>query len=362
VKASGLISHDSSENAILMDTAKFEHCLRLAKLFAGSRLVPEHYRGNLEDCFIAIYQATRMRTDVMFYMQNTYIVRGKLAMEGKMAVALINNRGPFVGPLRFEYEGEGDDRRCRAWAVDRETGDTIYGTWVTWDMVVAEGWNEPKRGQASKWMTMPEQMFAYRSGVFFGRAYCPDILMGMLTKEEADDLVASGQLSEEAESRRKADDLSARILAAEKSIQDAPRQLSAAQAPEATGGGRATEQREPVPNKPTATTGEQPKAAAEPQPDVAGVISKMQAETEQCSECQTREEALRCTQAVRAKYQEATEPWPAPAKEQFAQAYMQSVDVVNKAFKEQEQPAEPVQDKPEGDPPAPAIGSPKLFP
>jgi hypothetical protein len=343
-----------------------------------------------------------MRTDVMGYMQNTYVVGGKLAMEGKLAIALINRRGPFAGPLQWEEGGEGQEKYAVAYATHEETGEVLRSIPITMKMADAEKWTKN-----NKWTSMPDQMLRYRSAAFFGRAYCPDILMGMLTKDEADDLVASGQLSEVAESRRKADDLSARILAAEKSIQDAPRQLSAAQAPEVNVQERAAEvaesrrkaddlsarilaaeksiqdaprqlsaaqapevnvqeraaeQREPVPNKPAATAGEQPKAATEPQPDVAGVISKMQAETEQCSECQTREEATRCAQAVRAKYQGVTEPWPAAAKEQFAQAYMQSVDVVNKAFKEQEQPAEPVQDKPEGDPPAPAIGSPKLFP
>jgi hypothetical protein len=53
-------------------------------------------------------------------------------------------------------------------------------------MAKAEGWIDK---DGSKWKTMPELMLRYRSATFFGRLYAPELLMGMRTTEEADDIV-----------------------------------------------------------------------------------------------------------------------------------------------------------------------------
>ena len=35
---------------------------------------------------------------------------------------------------------------------------------------------------------MPEQMFKYRAAAFFARAYCPEVLCGMMTYDEVQDM------------------------------------------------------------------------------------------------------------------------------------------------------------------------------
>ncbi|WP_456798086.1 hypothetical protein [Bradyrhizobium sp. USDA 4473] len=40
-------------------------------------------------------------------------------------------------------------------------------------MVKAEGWDKNP-----KWKDMEQQMFQYRAAAFFGRANCPQLLMG----------------------------------------------------------------------------------------------------------------------------------------------------------------------------------------
>jgi hypothetical protein len=53
-------------------------------------------------------------------------------------------------------------------------------------MAKAEGWVD-KNG--SKWKTMPEQMFRYRAASFLIRTTAPEIGMGLLTADEAEDSV-----------------------------------------------------------------------------------------------------------------------------------------------------------------------------
>jgi hypothetical protein len=52
-------------------------------------------------------------------------------------------------------------------------------------MAEAEGWTK-KAG--SKWLTMPDQMFAYRSAAWLIRRVCPEVVMGMMTAEECAEL------------------------------------------------------------------------------------------------------------------------------------------------------------------------------
>jgi hypothetical protein len=53
-------------------------------------------------------------------------------------------------------------------------------------MAKAEGWFG-KNG--SKWKTMPDLMLRYRAATFFGRLYCPELLMGMKVQEEVIDVL-----------------------------------------------------------------------------------------------------------------------------------------------------------------------------
>jgi hypothetical protein len=52
-------------------------------------------------------------------------------------------------------------------------------------MAESEGWTK-KNG--SKWRTMPNQMLRYRAAAFWQRVYCPEISMGLMTAEEAEDI------------------------------------------------------------------------------------------------------------------------------------------------------------------------------
>lgn len=170
------------------DTQGFELLQRVAKAFASSSLVPAAYVNNVANCMIALNLARRLKADELMVMQNLYIVHGNPGWSAKFLVACINSCGRFSA-LRYEWRGKDEragDFGCRAWAVERETGERLNGAWVDWKMVKAEGWDSKK---GSKWVTMPEQMFMYRAAAFWQRAYAPEISMGLSTAEELADVV-----------------------------------------------------------------------------------------------------------------------------------------------------------------------------
>jgi len=179
-----LVSVDDSSFSALMDTARFDHLWRVANLFSKSDLVPQHYKGRPENCMITCQMAMRLNLEPLMLMQNTYIVHGRPGMEGKLVIALVNTRGPFTGPIEWKFDNEENPKNCTAFATHKVTGNICKAT-ITWKMVEAEGWSKK---EGSKWLTIPAQMFRYRSAVFLARAYCPEVTFGFPTVDELRDI------------------------------------------------------------------------------------------------------------------------------------------------------------------------------
>ena len=180
------------------DIRTFEDGQRMCKLLAASDLVPQQFRGNVANTLIALEMANRTNSSPFQVMQNIYIVHGKPAWSATFIIAAINACGKY-SPLRFQMEGEGDKLTCRAWAIEKETGERLEGPPVSIEMAKKEGW-ATKNG--SKWATMPELMLRYRAATVFGRLYAPDILMGMRTSDELYDIEANNEMRRSAPVRR----------------------------------------------------------------------------------------------------------------------------------------------------------------
>ncbi|MBV8273555.1 MAG: hypothetical protein JO067_14910 [Cupriavidus sp.] len=207
----------------------FELMQRAANLLASSTLVPAAYRkviekldkyGNVKEsrenpnalanAVVALNMAQRMGADPLMVMQNLYIVEGRPSWSSQWIIAAINGSGRF-SPLRFDIKVLGQknvertetvweggnrttvtkkvdilDKVCIAWAIEKETGERLESPAVSIEMAVKEGWYT-KNG--SKWQTMDEVMLRYRTASFFGKLYAPELLMGLQTVEEAQDII-----------------------------------------------------------------------------------------------------------------------------------------------------------------------------
>jgi hypothetical protein len=169
------------------DMQSFELSQRVGKMFASSDLVPQRFRNNMPNCAIAINMAARIGADPMMVMQNLYVVHGTPGWSSQFLIATFNHN-PQFSALRYEFKGkEGtDDWACRAWAVEKETNEKLYGSWVSIGLAKKEGWYQ-KNG--SKWQTIPEQMLRYRAASWFIRVYAPEVAMGLSTQEEIADTI-----------------------------------------------------------------------------------------------------------------------------------------------------------------------------
>lgn len=186
---------------VFFNPAMMDQLWRAAKVFSMSDLVPTAYKNKPENCFIAIELADRMGIAPFAVLQNLVIIQGKPSMEAKLIIALVNDSGVFTDPLDFEVIGDDPypapgtkpelhGYKVRAFATMKKSGKLCQGPWVTYRMVVGEGWLD-KGG--SKWKTMPDLMFRYRAASFFAKLYCPNITMGMQTREEMEDVITIEQ-------------------------------------------------------------------------------------------------------------------------------------------------------------------------
>ena len=190
----GSTAIEKQEKATLAMTSRgltpstLDEAWRYATALSRTSFVPEAYRGKPDDCLIAIDTAMRLNVAPLMLLQNSYIVHGRPGMEAKLVIALVNNSGGFTDPLDYEIDKKDPAEksyRVRAFATRTSTGKILYGPWITWDIVKAEGW-ESKAG--SKWKTIPALMFAYRAATWFARMHCPEVLMGMQTVDELEDV------------------------------------------------------------------------------------------------------------------------------------------------------------------------------
>lgn len=192
----------AQENALTVfgGSESFALAQRMANLLANSTLVPEPYQRfvlnkdskeweenptAIGNCVIALEIASRLRLSPLMVMQNLDVVKGRPGFRGSFVAALVNN-SPLFDRLKYEWKGQPGDtkgRACRAYATDASTGEVLYGTWITWEMVTGEGWDKN-----SKWKTITDQMFMYRSATFWVRVFAPDLLLGMPSYEELDDI------------------------------------------------------------------------------------------------------------------------------------------------------------------------------
>ena len=168
------------------DTKLMNLSWRTAKMLSGSGLVPENYRNSPENCLVAIDLSNRLGLSPIMVMQNLYVVKGKPSWSGSFCAAAVNGSGRFT-PLEFIFVGEPGtpSHGCYARARRLNTGAVCISDTVTMQMAQREGWlNKP----GSKWQTMPVQMMQYRAAAFFARVHCPDILLGIPTYEEVQDV------------------------------------------------------------------------------------------------------------------------------------------------------------------------------
>lgn len=175
-------AQSSGMMSIFADPHTFQGAMNMACALADSTIIPKDYQKNPSNCLIAIEMSSRLNTSPMMIMQNLDVIQGRPAWRSQWIIAMINNSRKYRNVLQYEmgHDPEDGGLSCYAWAIDQQ-GNRVEGPKITMKMAEAEGWIG-KNG--SKWKTMPDVMIRYRAASFFGRLNCPDMIMGIYSREE----------------------------------------------------------------------------------------------------------------------------------------------------------------------------------
>lgn len=203
-------------DVLLMDTAKFEQMQRIAQAMAESSIIPDHLvaqpwwdpkgkmsgqermdtrnklgpeefaRGMAEakkrtvaNCFLVVEQSFRWGMSPFAVAPETYVVGGKLAYQGKLVLAVVNELAGLDGRLAFDWSGEGPGRtitirgRFRGEAVERVDS-------IIWSKVKTDN---------KMWQADPDQKLLYTGVIHWARRWCPEVVLGVKTVEDAERMI-----------------------------------------------------------------------------------------------------------------------------------------------------------------------------
>jgi hypothetical protein len=179
-----LIVHDPVG---ILDSSRFEHMMRIAKVMACSSLIPDSLTikdkrplepdAVLGNCFLVVNQASRWNADPFAVAQCVSIVKGKICYEGKLISAIIAAK---LG-VRLSYEW--NDKPGDAFGI--VVSGTIPGETDSRSIAGTVGqW----RTDNEQWKKNPRNMLAYRGSREWGRLYASDIMLGVYSPDELEDL------------------------------------------------------------------------------------------------------------------------------------------------------------------------------
>lgn len=171
-------------SSMLTAFESFPQMMQVSEALAQSSIVPQRFQNDPGSVMIALDMAARSNLNPLMVMQNLYTVYGTPSFSGKFALTLLRRSGLF-SRLGFEYREEGNwEAGVRLVAVSLDGETTEYGPWIDKPLALAMGWFSKKD---SMWCKMGDQMARYRATSWFCNTNCPEVLMGLPTKEEVEE-------------------------------------------------------------------------------------------------------------------------------------------------------------------------------
>ena len=155
----------------------------IATALSNSDLVPPHFQKKPANVLIALEFAHRNDIAPFAAMQSMFVVHGRVGMSATMAISLARKHNVWR-TLKYKTVGTGNAMAVTATAILHD--DTEVDATVTMEMANIAGWSKN-----AVYKSIPEQMLKYRAATFLIRSNFPEVLFGMQTVEELDDVEAS---------------------------------------------------------------------------------------------------------------------------------------------------------------------------
>jgi hypothetical protein len=156
----------------------FGEVVSFSEIMARSQhAIPKHLRDVPGACLAVAMQAMRWSMDPFAVASKSYNVKDIIAYEAQLIAAVVHTRAPLKTRPDYHYTGEGADRRCTVSAQFDDGVTRSYESPRIGDIAIK---NSPL------WKADPDQQLGYYSIRAFARRYCPEVILGVYTPEEAE--------------------------------------------------------------------------------------------------------------------------------------------------------------------------------
>lgn len=201
IEQSKLLTNEEFAGRNLPALANIEEDKKIAQLMCKAKaMLPQYLHGNPSECLAIVLLARDWGMNPYTVGQHSYIPHGsdRVGFDGQLVNAAINNSRRLVMPLRYEYEGEGQDLTCTAYGLlyyydfedhklKKEPAERSVK--VTMPKNIAKQGRGGKtyyvdKANSSLWDSDPEQQLAYKAARWWCRKFVPEILMGVYTPQE----------------------------------------------------------------------------------------------------------------------------------------------------------------------------------
>lgn len=155
----------------------FQQAMEFAKFIAGSAMVPKQFRDRPADILLAIQWGTEVGLAPLQALQNIAVINGKPSLYGDSMLALVQGSGA----LEMIHESiENSVATCR---IKRKGQPETVRTFSEADAKKAKLWDKD-----GPWKQYPQRMMQMRARSWALRDLFPDVLMGVYSAEEAEDI------------------------------------------------------------------------------------------------------------------------------------------------------------------------------
>lgn len=160
----------------------FAEAVQFAEYLAKSTMVPAEYRGKPENILLAMQWGAELGLAPLQAIQNIAVINGKPAVYGDAMLAIVRG-SPLCDDIIETFEGTGDafTAICEA---RRHRKQPIVARFSIKDAKDAKLW-----GKQGPWSQYPRRMLQMRARGFALRDAFPDLLRGIITREEAFDYI-----------------------------------------------------------------------------------------------------------------------------------------------------------------------------
>jgi hypothetical protein len=161
-----------------------DEALELANMLAGSSLIPKNFQNRPNDIVVSMMWSHSLGIPVLQGMQYIAVVNGRPSMYGDGLLAVCMNSGQMedIDEKILDAEGENPTAICTIRRRGKPT--PIIGTFSAKDAKKAGLW-----GKSGPWSSYPKRMLKMRARGFALRDAFPDVLSGMASAEEQEDIV-----------------------------------------------------------------------------------------------------------------------------------------------------------------------------